>query len=138
MLHRLWNQLRLIHRQMYYLHLNLSPIIPIFATRYWINILIYIENVVVKISIIMGLLMRHHAGTISAHYANQVMMMKKQKVGIKQDLTLLNVNSVKLRQLHSLIALQQSGNFNLFFSNEQVYMRKRDLNCLQTYKKEND
>ena len=81
---------------------------------------------------------RHHAGTISAHYANQVMMMKKQKVGIKPDLTLLNVNSVKLRQLHSLIALQQSGNFNLFFSNEQVYMRKRDLNCLQTYKKEND
>jgi len=43
---------------------------PIFATRYWINILIYIENVVVKISIIMGLLMRHHAGTTSAHYAN--------------------------------------------------------------------
>src|SRR5947209_6727112 len=40
MLHRLWNQLRLIHWQMYYLHLNLSPIIPIFATRYWINILI--------------------------------------------------------------------------------------------------
>ena len=29
-----------------HLHPNLSD--PIFATRYWINILIYIENVVVK------------------------------------------------------------------------------------------
>ncbi|RIA81826.1 hypothetical protein C1645_744217 [Glomus cerebriforme] len=38
---------------------------------------LYIENVVVKILIIMGLLMRHHAETTSAHYANQVMMMKK-------------------------------------------------------------
>src|SRR3954452_23660429 len=82
MLHRLWNQLRLIHQQMYYLYLNLihqflglSQLMtnPIFATRYWINILIYIENVVVKISIIMGLLMRHHAGSRerpSAQYAN--------------------------------------------------------------------
>ncbi|GBC01591.1 hypothetical protein RclHR1_04250007 [Rhizophagus clarus] len=34
---------------------------PIFATRYWINILIYIENLVAKISIIMELLKRHHA-----------------------------------------------------------------------------
>jgi hypothetical protein len=52
----------------------------IFATRYWINILIYIENVVVKISIIMGLLMRYHAGfqeKPSAYYANWIMMMKK-------------------------------------------------------------
>src|SRR3954447_21005745 len=59
-------------KQVYYLHSNLSQlmIIPIFITKYWINILIYIENVVVKISIIMGLLMRHHVGTISAHYAN--------------------------------------------------------------------
>jgi hypothetical protein len=45
-------------------------IIPIFTTRYWINILIYIENVVVKILIIMGLLIKHYVGTISAHYAN--------------------------------------------------------------------
>jgi hypothetical protein len=35
---------------------------PIFVTRYWINILIYIENVIVKILIIIGLLMRHYAG----------------------------------------------------------------------------
>jgi hypothetical protein len=51
---------------------NLSKlmIIPIFAIRYWINILIYIKNVVVKILIIMGLLMRQHARTIFAHYAN--------------------------------------------------------------------
>ena len=32
----------------------------IFAIRYWINILIYIENLVVKILIIMGLSMIHH------------------------------------------------------------------------------
>jgi hypothetical protein len=29
-------------------------------TKYWINILIYIENVVVKILIIIELLMKHH------------------------------------------------------------------------------
>ena len=51
---------------------NLSQLMtaPIFATKYWINILIYIEKVVVKISIIMGWLMRHHVGTTSAYYAN--------------------------------------------------------------------
>jgi hypothetical protein len=61
-----------ILKKMYHLHPNLiQPMAtPIFATRYWINILIYIENVVVKISTIMGLPMRHHAGTTSAHYAN--------------------------------------------------------------------
>ncbi|RIA80192.1 hypothetical protein C1645_839147 [Glomus cerebriforme] len=34
---------------------------PIFATRYWANILLYIENLVVKISTIMVLLTRHLA-----------------------------------------------------------------------------
>ena len=77
---------------------------PIFATRRWTNILLYIENLVAKISALL-LPMRHHA-----HYASQaMMMMKAQKVDIKLDPILLNVNSVKLRQLHSLIALQQSG-----------------------------
>ncbi|POG60161.1 hypothetical protein GLOIN_2v1716305 [Rhizophagus irregularis DAOM 181602=DAOM 197198] len=55
---------------MYYLYLppvNLSQLMtdPIFATRHWINIQIYIENLVVKILIIMVLPMRHHA-----HYAS--------------------------------------------------------------------
>ena len=34
---------------------------PILETRHWINILIYVGNLVVKISIIMALLTRHHA-----------------------------------------------------------------------------
>ena len=38
---------------------------PIFATKHWINILICIENLVVKISIIMGLLMRHPSCGVS-------------------------------------------------------------------------
>ncbi len=52
--------------QMYHLHPNLSQFMtdPIFATKHWTNILLYIENLVVKISIIMALLTRHHA-----HYA---------------------------------------------------------------------
>ena len=38
---------------------------PIFVTRHWINILIYIENLVVKISIILELPTRKYA-----HYAS--------------------------------------------------------------------
>ena len=43
---------------------------PIFATRHWANILLYIENLVVKISTIMVLLTRHLAIPKGlAHYA---------------------------------------------------------------------
>ncbi|RIA90461.1 hypothetical protein C1645_724783 [Glomus cerebriforme] len=52
---------------MYYLHPNLSQLMtdPIFASKHWINILLCIENLVMKILIIMTLLMRYYA-----HYAS--------------------------------------------------------------------
>ena len=45
-----------------HLHSNLSQFMtdPIFATKHWINIPVYIENLVVKILIIMELPMRLH------------------------------------------------------------------------------
>ena len=78
---------------MHHLHSNLSqPIIaPIFSIRYWIIILIYIKNLVVKILIIIELIIDETSCPLcKLDHSDKESIEGKYK-------TLLNVNSVNLK-----------------------------------------